>query len=626
MRRFRLGPICVLLAAALATPVDADIKAVEDEFEKAIRKVAPATVVCLAKPSDPKMVLQLTPASGVIVSRKGLVLSDGDVGAYVIRRDKKPAQIVVDQIEVRVPNLKGKGFQTFTGKVIARSRDYDTSLIQIEDAPSRGFDYVRFGNSDDLRVGSFSLVMGNAFGMAEEAPPTLTAGVISSVVPAKKQTEGKYEQLYTSAAVNPGVRGGPLVDIEGRLVGTISNAVLPTENGGNQPYQFLGRAMPVERLKAFYAGVPEAEKLFAASTASPRSRKSAILETVFHQTAQRAYPGTVSLEIHRKEKFVMAVPSPRGLTQVLRYTGPVSGVLVSQDGLIVTSLYNLANVTGLVQPPQLKKGQPTPPALKLSTGLNAIEKITAFMPDGRAVEARYLARHDGLGIALLQAQLDEKSAAGGAESAPTRQYAYSILEPVSNDYYRPGKMVLALGNPFGKNRLPDPLLAVGILSKQHAETETKPWAGQWQTDASGTDATCGGAAVSLSGKLIGMMNIWFPPQHGRNSGIAFIVPWTQIEPVLEDMKAGRTFGKPRVGIEWDPQKALRIRAVAEGGPAATAGIKGGDVLIKIGDVELGGPQHLAPELRGKWSGDKIVLTVIRDGEELRFEVTLGEWP
>ena len=70
----------------------------------------------------------------------------------------------------------------------------------------------------------------DSFNLADEAPPSLTVGVLSTLVPLppgspQAEKEGTFEWIYTSAAVNPGVNGGPLVDVEGRLVATISGPV-----------------------------------------------------------------------------------------------------------------------------------------------------------------------------------------------------------------------------------------------------------------------------------------------------------------------------------------------------------------------------------------------------------------
>lgn len=627
-RRWSLFAILGVLAMLLALPTSVEAKGslskLEDEFENAIKKVTPATVVCIPDVDDPKKRFPYG-SSGVIVSRKGLVLSDGDAGIYNNNpgRGKKPEIKHSDRIEVRLPDLKGKGFRAFKARVIKRNRDLDTSLLRIEKPPS-GLRYVKMGDSDGLRVGDFAFAVGSSFGYAAEAPATLTAGVIASLLPKATIDGGKWRHIYTSAAVNLGVNGGPLVDTRGRLIATISSAVSIARTKEGDPeraYAYLGKAVPIARLKHFYADLPEAEEMFPKTDKLPSiPPESGALATVFHHTARRAYEGVVSLEITRKGQLSLVEPAGRaGLVKIPRYVGPVSGVLVSDDGWILTSLYNLANIATLVH-----TGWRKPPEnARVKAGLEGIEKIRVHLPGGREVSARVVSRHDGLGVALLKADFSEVTtvAADGA--------ACRALEPAAAKDLRAGRFVLAIGNPYGAKRLDDPLLTVGILSKQHAEDAPGPWAGQWQTDAGGTDANCGGAAVDLHGKLLGLMTIWSATQHGRNSGIGFVVPWTRIEPVLGELKRGRSFTRPRMGVGWklDENKmpTLVLEEVSEGHAAAKAGLEAGDTVIRVDGAIVTSTDDVRRVLRRKWSGDRLLVKVSRAGEEKDFELTLGSW-
>lgn len=621
-----LAPLALVLALVLPPPpVGADaLSDIEAEFEKAIRNVSPSTVVCVPAGVKPSPKVRPGSSSGIIISRKGYILSDGDVGMwYEITgegRERKVTPHDSDTVEVRLPDLKGRGSRSYEARVLVRERKLDTSLLRITKPPT-GLKHLSVANSDMLQVGDFAFAMGDSFGLAAEAPPTLTAGLISALVPAADKSAGLYDYIYTSAAVNVGVNGGPLVDIEGRLIGVVSGPEPPWDpktNDAKRPYQFLGRVVPIQRLKAFYRDVPEAEEIFDdASGDRPRSRKAAILETVFHETGKRAYRGLVSLDIQRNggaEFRQIFALGRRGLGRLPRYSGPVSGILLSDDGYILTSVYNLGDTIGIVH------GLPAnaPAEARLGHSLAGIGRIVAHMPDGREVEADLVGRHDGIGIALLKTK--------PAEGDKDRVYGAALLKPVPDDYYETGRIVLAVSNPHGAKRGPDPLLTFGILSKLHPDDAGNRWAGQWQTDCSGTDATVGGAVVDLAGRLVGMLHIWDPGRHGRNSGISFVVPWTQIEPVLEALKQGRVFSPPFLGVRWQPAEGgagLQILGVVEGGPAEGAGLKKDDVIEQIDGQALSAPADAARALTDKWSGDVIELTVRRGAETLRIEVTLG---
>jgi S1-C subfamily serine protease len=617
-----LGPTLALLCAALvlapgAASAKGSLSKIEDEFEKAIQGVTPATVVCLARGVDAKLIPG--GSSGVIVSRKGLVLSDGDVGVwYDVKPGKQPKPEDLrrsDDVEIRLPNLSGKGFRSYAATVVKRDREADTSLLRI-DKPPGGLKYVEMGTSDDLQVGDFAFAMGNSFGLAAEVPPTLTAGVIASLVPNAAGAGGRWAYVYTSAAVNPGVNGGPLVDIRGRLVATISSAVrFGAESERASPemaYAYLGKAVPVERLREVYRDLPEAAELFPERDERGKDpQESAALATVFHGTAERCYDAVVSLEVKRKTQLSLAEPGgPGGLVQIPRYLGPVSGVLISEDGWIVTSLYNLANIATLVFGGRWK----APDNAKVQAGIDDIEAITVHLPAGRQASAKVVSRHEGLGVALLKAEMPE--------GAPTPR----VLVPAPAEAYQAGRFVLVLGNPFGAARLEHPLLTVGILSKQHTETTPDPWAGQWQTDAGVTDANCGGAAVDVEGRLFGVASIWSSSQHGRNSGIGFVIPWTQIEPALGELKRGRTFRAPFMGVMWKlagGTVTTVLEQVVPGSAAEQAGLKPGDEITSIDGEPVATADDIRRRLAGRWSGDTLALTVRRGDETLQVQLTLG---
>jgi len=715
----RLATLTALLVWSFSgTTMASDLDRIETEFEKAIRNVSPATVICVPADVKPGRGVQIGTSSGVVIHRKGWILSDGDVGVWLTRagRDSPIERHETNTIEVRLPDLSGRGFREYAARVIVRNKRLDTSLLKLEKPPS-GLKALAMADSDDLRVGQFAFAMGNSFGMAAEAPPTLTAGMVSSLVPAAKASDGKWDEVYTSAAVNPGVNGGPLVDARCRLVAIISGPVPPWDPSGNadQPYQFLGKAIPIRRLAAWYSAVPEAKGLFdGARTRAPVAPRAAALELVVQQAAQSAYRVLVSIEVQRKEPYKeIAVVGQRGLGKLPRYSGPVSGMIVSQDGHVLTSLYNLTNVFALGSGRPLPQGAPE--ALKPEHLLASIQGIKVWLPDASFSWARLVARHDGLGLALLQL-VEEKPAApspqppaasttegepkkdepsgdesssgdapkdqapkddapkeeapeddapksgdtpedgagegeakpaegetpaSGEESAPPspadapkpqaaapakpRTYAVKPLPVVPEDFYTAGRFVVAAGHPFGGRRLPDPLVAFGVLSKQHPLDATDRWAGAWQTDASLTDATCGGAAVDLEGRMIGMLQLWAPSRHGRNSGIGFIVPWSQIEEVLPQLMQGRDFRAPFLGIEWaqGADAALTIARVIPGTAAAKAGLMKDDVIVAMDGVAMDSLQQAGAFLRRKWSGDRVTITVERGSDVLDLEAVLG---
>lgn len=606
---------CLLLLAPMLCPAPAGagggIPAVEKEFKKAIEKVSPACVICVPRGVANE---KRGSSSGVVISRDGYVLSDGEVGKVVKREGRRERlEKLVDEVDVRVPDLERGGFATYPAVVVRRNRSINAALLRILAPPAGGFrDCLPPATSEHLRVGDFTFVMGNAFDMAKEAPPTLTAGVVSSLTPLPAgDGGGAFESIYTSAAVNPGVNGGPCVDIEGRLVGTVSTW-LPAVPG--EPYQFLGKVVPMDRIRAACEDLPEAGRLFGDPPKRRRSAKaSQALERVFRFMARRARPAVVSLEVKRKQALGIRALGQRGLVDSPRYLGPVSGVLVDDDGWIVTSLYNLANTLELLLP-----GTKLPPLQQVGTGLQAIESVTVYLPDGGQAEAQVVA-HDGrLGIALLKAELPQ----GDATRVASR-----TLEAAPPDAFEVGRFVLALGNPFGEQGNPDPLLTIGILAKQHAVDAPAAWRGQWQTDAGVTDGNCGGALVDLEGRLLGILQIWHPAGHGRNSGIGFVVPWPEVVKALPCLEKGVSPARGFLGVRWRPGATdPTLVEVLPETPAAAAGLQPGDRIVAV----MGRPTRTVREVHGalvfRWEGETLSITVERDGKTVEVEVTLAARP
>lgn len=581
---------------------------VEDEFEAAIKAVSPAAVFCVASGAG-----NASPgSSGVLISRDGWVLSDGDAGAFFRpkpggdgRREVEKA--FADVVEVRVPDLKRKTWVNYAAKRVKRVEAIDSSLLKIEKPPSGGFPFVAPGASAHLEVGHFTFAVGTSFPNGEgDGDASLTAGVVAHAVPlAAGDPGGRWAELYTSAAVNPGVNGGPLVDADGALVGIISSWVEPSPES---PYQFLGKAFPIDRVRNAYRDVPGAEKVFPDPKTLPvRAKQTALLEQALGATARRVASSVVSLEVTRKSPVATKLPQ----ASLRRYAGPTSAVVVSRDGFLVASLYALADVVTIAVP-QVLPGRD--PGADVAADLASVEAVRACFPDGKDVAAKVVAHDQRLGIVLLKAELPDG-------------YATTPLEPAPAGALRPGRLVLGVANPFGRTRSPDPLTTLGMLSRVHPDGASDAWGGCFQTDANQTDGTVGGALVDVRGRLLGVATLWFTPQHGRNSGIGFGVPWPAIEAQLSRLRSGTSFltgsGVMQIVLRSDGQGAT-VGTVSPGGPAAKAGIQAGDRILAVGTEAIadGGELHLA--MRRRRPGEAVELRVLRDGKELKLSVVLAK--
>jgi S1-C subfamily serine protease len=629
-RASRLPWLALALAAGwgIAPPAAAGPEVgaalVEREFAAALRKVTPATVVC-----TPKGAHKGHPgSSGVIISKDGWVLSDGDAGLVPPppppRTDapttptgpregrpplRPPERTYTDDVEIRVPDpvVPGKppSSRTYAARVVKRfGAPLDSSLSKIVSPPLSGFPFVPLASSESLQVGAFAFAAGNAFGSSEEGTPTLTAGVVSALVRAPPgDPAGKHLEIYTSAAVNPGVNGGPLVDAEGSLIGVVSTWITPASEPGS-PFQFLGKVIPIDRIRAAYKTVPEAARAFSDPKALPaKSKQSALFERAVEVAAQRAYGSVVSLEVARKTPLQLHV-GPN--TRLPRYAGATSGIVVTPQGHVVTALYNLANTAALA-------GGGVPGLLEKD--LAAIVEIKAHLPDGRTAPCALLAHDQRVGIALLKAEV-------GAE-------AWKPLEVAPPEAVEVGRTVLCVANPFGGTRCPDPFLTMGIVSRLHPADAPEPWRGDFQTDAGVTDGNAGGALVDLRGRVIGIATPWQPAVHGRNSGIGFGIPWECVQRALPALEAGTSFryGNGYLGVAWDLEDgAVTILEVVEGAPAGKAGVQKADRIVAVDGKPLKSLVDAQDAVRSHAAGEKITLTIERAGKTFDLEIVLGARP
>lgn len=138
--------------------------------------------------------------SGVVITPDGLMLTN----SHVIGNGK--------QFDVRLGNGRHA-----KAKLLGRDVDGDLALLQLEQKGDQPFPHLELGDSDKLQVGDYALAIGNPFGIGfVDQHPTFTLGVISAV----NHFQGNYpEAIVTDAEVNPGNSGGPLINLQGQVVG-----------------------------------------------------------------------------------------------------------------------------------------------------------------------------------------------------------------------------------------------------------------------------------------------------------------------------------------------------------------------------------------------------------------------
>lgn len=164
--------------------------------------------------------------SGFIISADGYVVTNN----HVISAGAPNA--TVESVKVTLADRK-----EYTAKVVGRDTISDLAVLKIDGAT---FPFVRFGNSEQARVGDWVVAIGNPFGLGG----SVTAGIISSVN--RVTGGGPFDRfIQTDASINRGNSGGPLFDMQGNVIGINSQILSPT--GGNVG---IGFAIPAEQARS----------------------------------------------------------------------------------------------------------------------------------------------------------------------------------------------------------------------------------------------------------------------------------------------------------------------------------------------------------------------------------------
>jgi len=218
---------------------------------------------------------------------------------------------------------------------------------------------------------------------------------------------------------------------------------------------------------------------------------------------------------------------------------------------------------------------------------------------------------------------------------------------LSDQQPRIGDWVLAVGNPFGLGGT----VTVGIVSARNRDINSGPYDDFIQTDAAINRGNSGGPLINSHGEVIGINSAIYTPS-GTTAGIGFAIPINTAKRIAQDLiNEGRVhlafIGVQTIPVGGDLAEALQlpvddgllVENAAKGGPAATAGIRGGDRIVQAGmqRIAIGGDVIVAIDgskiantmdlsviLNRKRPGDSVTVTVYRAGKKLDIPVKLGE--
>jgi S1-C subfamily serine protease len=266
-----------------ADAVDA-LVSLSERFESVAAKVLPAVVSVEAiKPPRAGGSKQ----KGVEESGSGVIVkSDVKAGYFVITNNHVVSQAKNEQITIQLPDGR-----VFRPTAVQADPESDLAIMSI-DSP-KPLPTATLGNSDTARVGRWVLAIGSPFGLSQ----SVTHGIISARDRGQVSLGNSIrikEFLQTDAAINPGSSGGPLIDMNGEVIGI--NTAIASHNGSNSGVSFSIPSNLVKRVmnQLLQQGAVQRGYLGMqlAQTFDPNEALKLGLDRVKGALVEKVYPGT----------------------------------------------------------------------------------------------------------------------------------------------------------------------------------------------------------------------------------------------------------------------------------------------------------------------------------------------
>jgi len=276
----------------------------------------------------------------------------------------------------------------------------------------------------------------------------------------------------------------------------------------------------------------------------------------------------------------------------LQEIGTASGVIISEDGLIVTNYHVI----------------------------DGAEEIVVTLGSGEDLQAEVVGADPPTDLAVLRIDKNGLPAAQFAETGDLRA----------------GEPAIAIGNPLGLDF--QQTVTLGVIS---AIERTIDIQGQRftfvQTDAAINQGNSGGALVNIYGKVVGIntAKINIPGVEG----MGFAIPSNTVDEIISEIIEEGRVVRPWLGVyirtlsEMEAQRfelpvdyGVVVEETVSGGPAHRAGMQQGDIIIDIDGNEIKNTAVLQDVLYEKNVNDQVRVTVLRDHQEVELDVTLEELP
>ncbi len=276
-----------------------------------------------------------------------------------------------------------------------------------------------------------------------------------------------------------------------------------------------------------------------------------------------------------------------GGSQQQEQIGTGSGVIVSEDGYIVTNNHVIQDAT------------------ELEVTLN----------NNKAYKAKLIGTDSKMDIALLKIDADEK---------------LPFIVFGNSDNIKVGEWVLAVGNPYQLNST----VTAGIISAKARNLDKASIQSFIQTDAAVNPGNSGGALVNTYGELIGINTMISSPT-GSYAGYSFAVPSNITKKIIEDLMKFGNVQRGILGVEGGELNAeaakkygikqtegFYVNKVNKNSGAEKVGIEKGDIIVKLDDTKIASSAEMATVINTKRPNDIVKVSLIRDGKNMALNVPL----
>lgn len=270
-----------------------------------------------------------------------------------------------------------------------------------------------------------------------------------------------------------------------------------------------------------------------------------------------------------------------------------SGVVYSKDGYIITNYHVIQS------------------AIESSNAT-----VTVIMLDETKYKATIVGGDDVTDLAVLKIEADN-------------------LKPITigdSSKVQVGEMAVAIGNPLGQTLAGS--VTVGYISALNRKiTSGTTTYNLIQTDAAINAGNSGGALLNTKGELIGINTV--KAYSTGVEGLGFAIPVNDAKPILDELIKNGKIARPYLGIsgftlnkemaeKYNLAEGVYIQEVLDGTSAKKAGIKAGDIIVRVDDKEVKTFEDFNTYKNSKKVGDKVTIEIFRNGENIKVEVTLGE--